>query len=65
VAYTDDDFAAAITALRDATHLLGRVRDAIGWPEPIRERLEQQLVILEASLVELDRTLDDARDELL
>jgi len=61
----DELFAEAIDALRNATAALAGVGAAIGCAEPVRRRLDAQLVVIDGALDELDRILDDAREELL
>jgi len=61
----DELFGEAIDALRNATAALAGVGAAIGWAEPVRRRLDAQLVVIDGALDELDRILDDAREELL
>ena len=64
-AYTDEGFADAIAGLRAAREELARVRDAIDWNEPIRDRIDEQLAIVARAANELDRILDGASQELL
>lgn len=65
VDYSDDVFGEAIDALRSATAALSRVGGAIGWAEPVRRRFDEQLRVIAGALDELDRILDEAREELL
>ena len=62
---TNEPFGEAIDALRYATAALGGVGAAIDWSEPLRRRLEEQLAVIDGALDELDRILDEAREELL
>lgn len=65
VDYSDELFGEAIDALRNATAALAGVGAAIDCSEPLRRRLDEQLAVIDGALDELDRILDDARDELL
>lgn len=62
---TDDLLARGIGALRDATMLLGDVALSLDGSEPLRRRMEEQLLVLDAVLDELDSLLDEAREEAL
>ncbi len=64
-AYTDEAFREAIEALRAGLARLARVRDAIDWQEPIRERVDEQLRVVDGALADLARVYEDATQELL
>jgi hypothetical protein len=55
----------AIDDLRDATVRLGHTRDAFGWDEEPRARIEEQIAELDGVLDELERVYDDFVDARL
>jgi hypothetical protein len=59
---TNGTLRVAIDDLRDATVLLGRARDAFGWDEEPRRRIEEQIVELDGILDELERVYDELFD---
>ena len=63
--YTDEALREAIDGLRAALVRLGAVRDAIDWQEPVRDRIDQQVHVVEGAVAELERVYDDATQELL
>jgi hypothetical protein len=60
---TDGTLRAAIDGLRDATLHLGRARDAFGWDEAPRGRIEEQIADLDRILDELEHVYDDLFDQ--
>jgi hypothetical protein len=54
-----------IDDLRDATVRLGHTRDAFGWDEEPRARIEAQIAELDTALDELERVYDDLFDARL
>jgi hypothetical protein len=59
---TNGTLRAAIDDLRDATVRLGRARDAFGWDEEPRGRIEEQIEELDRILDELEHVYDDLLD---
>lgn len=59
---TNGTLRAAIDDLRDATVRLGRARDAFGWDEEPRQRIEEQIAELDRILDDLERVYDDLFD---
>ena len=59
---TNGTLRVAIDDLRDATFRLGRARDAFGWDEEPRGRLEDQIADLDRILDELERMYDELLD---
>jgi hypothetical protein len=53
---------AAIDDLRDATLRLGEARNAFGWDEAPRGRIEEQIAELDRILDDLERVYDDVFD---
>ena len=64
-ANTNGSLRAAIDDLRDATLRLGRARDAFGWDEEPRGRIEEQIAELDRTLDELERVYDELSDARL
>jgi hypothetical protein len=56
---TNGTLRAAIDDLRDATVRLGRARNAYGWDEEPRGRIEDQIAELDRILDELEHVYDD------
>jgi hypothetical protein len=61
---TNGTLRAAIDDLRDSTLRLGRVRDAFGWDEEPRGRIEEQIAELDRVLDELEGVYDDVFDSM-
>jgi hypothetical protein len=59
---TNGTLRVAIDELRDATVRLGRARDAFGWDEEPRGRIEEQIAELDGILDELERVYDELFD---
>ena len=59
---TNGTLRVAIDELRDATVRLGRARNAFGWDEEPRGRIEEQIAAHDGSLDELDRVYDELFD---
>src|SRR5262245_35725284 len=59
---TNGTLRVAIDDLRDATVRRGRVRDAFGWDEEPRGRIEEQIADLDRILDELERVYDELFD---
>jgi hypothetical protein len=59
---TNGTLRVAIDDLRDATVRLGRARDAFGWDEEPRRRIEEQIAELDGILDELERVYDELFD---
>ena len=60
--YTNGTLRASIDELRDATVGLGRSRNAFGWDEEPRARIEEQIAELDRILDELERVYDELFD---
>ena len=63
--YADEDLRAAIAGVRQALEPLRAVAAAIDWQEPIRDRILEQVRVIEDACAELDRIEEDASQELL
>ena len=63
--YTDEALRDAIAQVRRGAVAVARVAEAIDPQEPLRERLDSQAAVLAGVLVELERILEEAVDELL
>jgi len=59
---TNGTLRVAIDELRDATVRLGRARNAFGWDEEPRGRIEEQIAELDGILDELERVYDELFD---
>jgi hypothetical protein len=59
---TNGTLRVAIDDLRDATVRLGRARDAYGWDEEPRWRIEEQIADLDRILDELEHMYDELLD---
>ena len=63
--YTDEALRDGIARVRAGVRALREVADAIDWQEPIRDRVLEQVDVIEAACAELDRIEDDGSQELL
>ena len=63
--YTDEALRDAIAGVRGGVRALRDVAAAIDWQEPIRDRILEQVDVIEAACAELDRIEDHGSQELL
>ena len=63
--YADEALRDAIGRVRAGVRALRDVADAIDWQEPIRDRIVEQIEVIEAACAELERIEGDASQELL
>jgi hypothetical protein len=61
----DAELQRAIDRLREAVEPLRTVAASIGWPEPVRDRVDRQIRTIEEALAVLERIHDENHDELV